>query len=563
LRLAATALSCVLLLCLCTPLAGAQQPNVLFVIADDLGVDNVGAYGEAADAARTPVIDGLAQQGVLFRNCWSNTACSPTRATLLTGRYCRRTGFGWGTDYATAATELPLSEISIAEALPAAYRKAAVGKWHMGSQHISGALHPNLQGFEHFRGILSVIPGAFGNGYFDWEKVTNGVFSWSTKYVTTEQVDDALELIASFGNDPWFMWLGFFAPHSPFHKPPANLHTYTLPASVNANVPIHYKAAAEAMDKELGRLLASMDPAVRANTIIIFVGDNGTPAQASTPPFLPAHAKLSPYEGGINVPLIISGPGVVQGAQCGALVNTTDFFATIAQLAGAGPVTAEDSISLVPYLSAPAQPSIRSHAYAEMFRPNGPGPYTERQRCVRNGRYKLIEVYTQSSGPQRVELYDLQLDPFEQANLLTAPLSPPAQAAYAELAAVIFEPYVAWLTTGVGLPGTAGTPLLAGSGNLVAGSNFALTLSQARPNATTMLILGWQNLGLWLKGGMLVPSPDFVYTLNSGPAGTIALNGTWPAGIPAGTAFVFQDWVADPAAVAGWASSNGLAAIAP
>jgi arylsulfatase A-like enzyme len=527
-------------------------------------VDNVGAYGEAPDAARTPVLDALAQQGILFRNCWSNTACSPSRATLLTGRYCRNTGFGWGTDYSTAATELPLSEISVAEALPAAYRTAAVGKWHLGSQHISGPLHANLQGFEQFRGILSVIPGAFGNGYVNWEKVTDGVFSQSTKYVTTEQVDDALELIGSFGNEPWFLWLAFFAPHSPFHKPPANLHTYTLPASVNANVPIHYKAAAEAMDTELGRLLAGMDPAVRANTIVIFVGDNGTPAQASTGQFTPAHAKLSPYEGGINVPLIIAGPGVAQGAECAALVNTTDFFATIVELAGAAPVpAAQDSVSLVPYLAAPALPSLRTYAYAEMFRPNGPGPYTERQRAVRDARYKLIELYTQSSVPHKVELYDLAQDPFEQTNLLLAPLTPDAQAAYTALAAGIFEPYVAWLSTGPGLPGTTGTPLLAGTGTLQPGAGFAISLSNARPNAPAFLVVGGQNLGVWAKGGLFVPSIDLLFALSTNPAGALSLFGPWPAGMPAGTPTIFQYWVGDPAAPVGWAASNGLAAIAP
>jgi arylsulfatase A-like enzyme len=533
--------SSLLLLLVCASPAPAQsQPNILFVIADDLGVDNVGAYGEAADAARTPVIDGLAQQGVLFRNCWANTACAPTRATLLTGRYCRRTGFGWGTNYALTATELPLSEISVAEALPAAYRTAAVGKWHLGSKHVSGALHPNLQGFEHFRGMTAVIPGAFGDGYFNWEKVTDGVFSTSTKYATTEQVDDALELIASFGSDPWFVWLAFHAPHSPFHKPPASLHSYTLPSSVTANVPIHFKAATEAMDTELGRLLDSLDPAVLANTVVLFVGDNGTPAQASTPPFVPAHAKLSPYEGGLNVPLIVSGPGVAQGAECAALVNTTDLYATVVELAGAVPAAAEDSVSLVPYLTDPQASSQRTHAYAEMFRPNGPGPYTERQRAVRNARYKLIELYLQSSLPYRVELYDLQADPFETVDLLMSPMDVDVQLAYDELSAVIHEPYIPWLVTGDGIPGVSGAPALAGAGDLLPGTLFTLSLTQARPNAQLAIIVGAENLGLWLKGGVLHPSPDLLVMLVTSPAGKLTSSGLWPAGVPPGAAIVFQ-----------------------
>ncbi len=101
-----------------------------------------------------------------------------------------------------------------------------------------------------------------------------------------------------------------------------------MPATIKENLPVHMQAMTEAMDSELGRLFASMDSDVLANTVIIFVGDNGTDGPATTAPFLPSHAKGTLFEGGINAPLIISGPGIARGAECAALVNTTDTWMT-------------------------------------------------------------------------------------------------------------------------------------------------------------------------------------------------------------------------------------------
>ncbi|HZM00164.1 MAG TPA: sulfatase-like hydrolase/transferase, partial [Planctomycetota bacterium] len=426
-----------ILLCWAAPFATARMaatdpppgspPNILLLIADDLGVDLVGVYGEHPSPAQTPVIDALAGQGLLFRHAYANPVCSPTRAALITGRECRRTGFGWGTNWYTEGTELPLSEVCIPEALPAAYRRFAVGKWHLGSLKLSGTLHPNLQGFEHFRGCSGVFPGFIGDGFYNWEKITDGVTSQCTTYATTQTVDDALELIESAGGDPWFAWLAFNAPHAPFHKPPANLHTYNLPANIQNSIPIHAKAATQAMDTEIGRLLDTLGPAVLANTIVIFVGDNGTDKFVTTAPYDPNKAKGTVYEGGVNVPLIIAGPGVAAGAECAGLVSVTDLFATIMQLTG-GSATAEDSVSLVPYFSQPAQPSLRETVYVEFFKPNGPGAYSMRQRAALGAGHKLMYTYDLSSLPTTKRFFNLQADPFETQDLLAGTLTPPQQA---------------------------------------------------------------------------------------------------------------------------------------
>lgn len=543
----------------------AQQPNVLLLIADDLGVDRVGAYAAVPDPGHTPVIDALAADGVLFRNAWSNPICPPTRAGMLTGRHSRLTGFG-ATNFWNTPTELPLAELTIPELLPPAFRSAAVGKWHMGSLKASGYMHPLLQGFEHFRGTLTIFDASSGDNYTNFTKVVDGTtFVPTTQYATSNQVDDALDLIAGWGPEPWFLWLAFHAPHAPFHKPPASLHTFgTLPGSVSANIPIHVKAMAEAMDTEIGRLLGSMDPAVRANTVVIFVADNGTDALATTAPFLPSHAKGTVYQGGVNVPLIISGPGVARGAECEALVGTTDLHATILELAGAGPSAAEDSVSLVPYLSDASLPSLRSSLYTETFLPNGNGPYTSRARAVRDARYKLMQVFGPSALPTETHFFDLLLDPFELNDLLASPLDAGLQAAFDGLSAELAEPDAPWLEmTYTGLAGTRGLPALSGSGSLVAGEAFTLTLTGTLPSAFASLIVGSQNKHLALKGGVLAPDPAFVLPLVTGPAGQLAVSGHWPPGIPAGFRVLFQYWIDDSGAVHGWAGSNGLAATAP
>jgi arylsulfatase A-like enzyme len=542
--------------------ASADPPrNILLLIADDMGVDRVGAYAEHPDPGRTPVIDSLAANGVLFRNAWSNPVCSPSRAALLTGRHCFRTGFGFGTNWFITPTELSPNEVTLPDVLPPAYTSLALGKWHLGSKKVSGALHPNLCGFDHFKGSMTVLAGGPTDNYFNWPKISDGVSSQSTKYVTTEGVDDALAFIHGTP-EPWFVWLSFHSPHGPFHKPPAHLHTYSLPPLIDdSTTPIHMKAMAEAMDTEIGRLLQGMPPAVRANTVVVFVADNGTDKVATTAPFSPAHAKGTLYEGGINVPLIVSGPGVASGAECGAIVNTTDLFATIAEIAGAAPVTAEDSISLVPYFSNPALPSLRSHAYSEFFSPNDFGAYTFRLRAVRDQRYKLMYSYDHSTTPNVRELYDLQADPFELQNLLAGRLTAEQQTALAALEAQLYEPYVPWQSLARPTAGTLGPPLLTGVGALTPNAVVTLTLSQTLPGSNALLLIGTENVGMFAMGGIVCTLPILAIGLTTADPTPVTFQ--WPKNSPPGVSLIFQYWIQDPGAPLGWAVSNGLAANTP
>lgn len=404
------------------------QGNVLVIVADDLGVDRVAAYGEHHDPGHTPNIDRLAGAGVLFRNAWSNPVCSPTRATILTGRYSFRTLIGKAIrPFRKNAIGLDLSELTVPELLGPGYQSGATGKWHL-SAASDGLDHPRLQGFGTFAGSLWNLK-ATQSDYFRWHKVVNGQRTLSHTYATTDTTNDAIRLVDSLP-EPWFLYVAYNAPHDPVHAPPDWLHTFSLSGDPLDSPVIHTKAMIEALDTELGRLLTHVD---QDRTTIMFLGDNGTAKVASEAPFLPQHAKATMYEGGLNVPLIVTGAGVVPG-ECAALVHTVDVFATVAELTGFAN-TSKDSVSLVPYLRGDPTPR-REYVYSERFKPNGPGPYKVYEQAVRGSRFKLIR---RKKGE---EMYDLATDPFEQIDILQQPLQTPQQeAAYqrldAELARIL------------------------------------------------------------------------------------------------------------------------------
>jgi len=455
--------------------------NVLLVVADDLGVDKVGAYAELEgvppDAAPpTPTLDSLAHGGLLFRNAWANPVCSTTRATIQTGRYSFRTGCG---SAIPTGAPLPLSELTLAEALdlaaPGAVAQGAFGKWHLGGSAATafGALNPNFQGYDRFAGTLGGVLNP-PHSYFHWPKTVDGFTATSTAYATTDSVDDALDWIAAQSGS-WLCYLAFHAPHTPFHAPPDELHGQSLPLGDPCNDPVpFYDAMVEAMDREIGRLLSSITPTTLADTTVVFLGDNGTDGFATLPPYDPDHAKGTLYEGGLKVPLIVHGPRVVEpGRQSLALVNTTDLFATVLELLGVDPAAqlpvglTLDSRSLMPYVLDPRQEDLRKFAFAEHFfspatgspaggpapaapplaaasSPLGPlaftGGLTPRTAPMPEGcgfgarafegwaiRERSHKLVRRADGTE--ELYDLLTDPRETDDLLTHPsLTPKEQA---------------------------------------------------------------------------------------------------------------------------------------
>ena len=207
---------------------------------------------------------------------------------------------------------------------------------------------------------------------------------------------------------PWFLWLAYTAPHTPFHLPPTHLLSNNSLSGnaidINQNPLSYYLAMLEALDTEMARLLEVVD---MENTIIIFIGDNGTPAQVAQAPYNKSHAKASVYQGGINTPMVVAGKGVSRiGEREAALINSTDLFATIADIADTGTDAIHDSLSFKGLLSGTATVT-RTFTYAEIIA--GVDAWT-----IRNTQYKLLEF---SDGTQ--ELYDLEQDPYESVELIS------------------------------------------------------------------------------------------------------------------------------------------------
>ncbi len=449
----------------CASNHATAEPNILLILADDMGVEALSVYGLGETAPTTITIDALAQDGVRFRNFWSQPVCSPTRATIMTGRYGFRTGVGRpigpGADGGASgplppppakptsapweppgrarnpgnpvSRGLPSTEFMLPAALDAgtgsAYRTAAIGKWHLADRDNGWLQHPKNAGIDFYSVIMHGE-----DSYFAWRKVLNGEVVGTTTHSAIDQADTAIEWIGEQGDEPWFMWLSFILPHTPLHLPPRELlqsdYSDLSPTQDTSENPIRYfHAMIEAMDTEIGRVLDSMTPSVRENTYIIFVGDNGTTNSSVIPPFEPGRAKGTVYQGGLNVPLIISGPGVERGAVSDALVNSTDLFATILEIAE---VTMDDvvpdgvtldSVSIVPYFSDPALQSRRDWIYADVFSGSFLG-VEDANYAMRNDHYKLLR------HEGREEFYNLAHDPYEHENLLERALSAEEQAQY-------------------------------------------------------------------------------------------------------------------------------------
>ena len=372
------------------------KPNIIFLLSDDQGKDSSAEYNISTDIPNTPTLSALADGGVIFENAWVAPSCSPTRAALLTGKNAVRTNVMQpGDDLPT--TEVTLPSYLKTNAATSDYSSAMIGKWHLGG----GATGPNDFGIDYFAGILSgSIPD-----YFNWSLSVNGSSSTNTNYATSELTDLAVDWVDD-QTTPWFLWLSYNAPHTPYHLPPATLHNRNLSGSqtdINANSRDYYLAAIEAMDTEFGRLWNSLDAGQKANTIVIYMGDNGTPRSATTTATLQSGSKGDLLQGGINTPFFISGAGITRaGEREDALISHTDIFATIAELAGADLNAYNDGQSFADLLTDP-NAGAREYAFTEFS-----GGW-----AIRNNQFKLIQS---ANGDQ--DLYDLMADPAEDSDLL-------------------------------------------------------------------------------------------------------------------------------------------------
>lgn len=403
--------------------AGAVQPrtNFVFILADDFGWPDLGCYGNKYFS--TPNIDRLASQGARFTNAYAACpVCSPTRASILTGKYPVRTGV---TDWIPGrpsheagpvttprtATELNLAETTIAEQLkPAGYRSASIGKWHLGGE----GFYPTEQGFDHnLGGNHSGSPPPGPRPYFGPYQLP-GLAGGEGEFLTERLTREGVRFIEQNKDRPFFLYLSHYTVHTPLSSRPERVKLHEEKAAGRYDA--IYADMVESLDESVGQVAAAVDGAGLADrTMIVFFSDNGglryegTSKHAVTTNAPLRAGKGHLYEGGIREPLIIRGPGVAKpGVVIDTPVSSIDFFPTLCDLAG---VRAQgvDGVSLKPLLQGGRlKPRPLFWHYPHYSNQGG-----EPGSAVRDGDWKLIEFHADG----RRELFNLREDQGEARNL--------------------------------------------------------------------------------------------------------------------------------------------------
>jgi len=428
------------------PAGKRKRPNFVFILTDDLGWADLGCYGSTF--YETPNLDRLAAGAMRFTDAYAACCvCSPTRASIMTGKYPARLGLtNWLTGRirkkligAPYIKQMPLEEVTVAEALKAAgYATGFVGKWHLGRE----PYWPEHQGFD--VNVAGCHAGSPMGGYFaPWgnPRMTDGP---KGQYLTDRLTDEGIRFIeahASAGSaqaKPFFLYQSYHTVHTPIQakkkliekyrakaarlepgKLPADLPEADFKARGAQNHPV-YAAMVESMDTNVGRILAALERHKLADrTVVLFMSDNGGfstsrgrgRAPTSNVPLRAGKGWL--YEGGIREPMIVRWPGVTRpGSTCREPVTSTDFYPTMLQMAGLKPRPAQhvDGVSLVPLLKGARSLGRKAiFWHYPHYSPQGGRPAC----AVRAGRYKLLEFFED----HHVELYDLAEDLGERNDL--------------------------------------------------------------------------------------------------------------------------------------------------
>jgi len=386
-----------------------NRPNILLIIADDMGIDATPGYSVGNTKPVMPNLANLAASGITFDNVWVNPVCAPTRATLLTGKYGYRTGVLNAVNEGDIMPNERTIQSYLDEYTDTTYAHSIIGKWHLSDD----ANLVEQMGINYFAGFM----GGGEPDYYSWTLHENGGSSTFNGYITDKLTDLALDWIDTQAQ-PWFCWLAYSSPHDPFHLPPTNTHNQgnlsTNQTDIDNNPLPYYMAMMENLDYEMGRLLDSLPAATLENTIIIFIGDNGTENEVLQSPYRTPLGKGRLYQSGVHVPLIIAGKEVTRmGEREDALIGGVDLFATIADIAGVSMANYQDSQTFKSLLTT-TNTETRQYNYTEVLRNNlGTSGYT-----IRDAQHKLIQFDDGSKV-----MFDLLSDPFETMDLLQGTLT--------------------------------------------------------------------------------------------------------------------------------------------
>lgn len=394
------------------------KPNVIVILADDLGIGDMSAYRPGADV-QTPHLDRLAAEGMRFTRMRANaTVCSPTRAALMSGRYADRVGVP-----GLIRTELANTWGYFDPAVPtlanhlrtAGYHTALIGKWNLG---LTAPGLPNDRGFDFFHGFLDDMMDDYtthlrqGRNYMRRNREVITPTGHATDIFTTWARDYVRERAAA--KSPFFLYLAYNAPHFPMQPPAAWL------ARVKARVPgIDEKRALsvgliEHFDDSVGQLLATLrETGLEQNTLVVLASDNGgslAHAQNNDPW---RDGKQSHYDGGLRIPFVVRWPGrVAAGSTSDYAGLTFDIFATALDVAGVARPAGMDAVSLLPALRGEPSPAEPRELYF-VRREGGPAYGGKSYEAIIRGDWKLL----QNSPYDPLELYNLREDPQEKTNL--------------------------------------------------------------------------------------------------------------------------------------------------
>lgn len=409
----------------------ATKPNIIYIMADDLGYGDPGCYGQ--EKIRTPNIDRMAAGGMRFmRHYAGSTVCAPSRCCLMTGFH---TGHAYIRGNREVQPEgqwpIPSDSVTVAELLQeAGYATGMAGKWGLGGPGSAGA--PNMQGFGYFYGYNCQRKAHFFYPEYLWENEEKVILEGNANerkeiYSHDLITGKALDFIESNRENPFFLYLPYTIPHAELAVPEDSLVEYLgdFPEKpfggghygAQESPRAAYAAMISRMDRDIGRIRTLLERRnIERNTLIIFTSDNGPHGEGgNNPTFFNSSGglrgmKRDLYEGGIRVPMIACWPDRIRAGSVSDHISAFwDFMPTACQIAGIEPPAGIDGISLLPELTGAMQ-SEHEYLYWE-FHEQG------KKQAVLRGDWKAVrlKVFNEPDGP--IELYDLRDDPAEEKNI--------------------------------------------------------------------------------------------------------------------------------------------------
>lgn len=413
-----------------------ERPNIIFIMADDLGWNDLGYTG--SDYHETPYIDSLASEGMIFTNAYAAAANSaPSRACFMSGMYTPRHGIFTVSPSARGdkkkrklipienTEDLRADFVTLGEALKAeGYTCGHVGKWHLGDDN--DGTGPLSQGFDlNIAGCRAGTPYSYFYPYCNKKKggCHPGLDEGREgEYLTDRLTDEAVKFMidSSKGDKPFFLYMAHHAVHTPL-KAPANLiEKYQNKEKGKYHKDHVYAAMMESLDNSVGRICRTLDSlGVANNTIILFTSDNGG-SEPVTDNFMLRGGKGMPYEGGIRVPLIVKWPGHTEaGSKCEVAVSGVDFYPTLVDMAGGKADSSLDGEDISCLLDG-SEKKFKDRdlfwhfpAYLQAYKKSGLDFRATPFSIVRSGDWKLIYFYESDS----FELYNLDEDIMEKNNV--------------------------------------------------------------------------------------------------------------------------------------------------